>query len=142
MGLAPAACTELPPEGAKSPGSIALRLTLAQGAALTSVDYSITGNGITPITGTVSVAQSTVLAFQVGGIPAGTGYLLELTGTASDGSSCVGSNTFDVMADQVSSVVVEIACTQEPSSGNVQVGVEVNRCAAVTGLTALPRTLE
>src|ERR1051325_4456174 len=64
-------------------GAIGLAVTLSPGVTLNTVAYRITGNGITPITGNIDVsASSATVSLLVGGIPAGNGYLLELTGTS------------------------------------------------------------
>ena len=134
----PLACSDSGHRSGQGSGSVAMQLTLPDGSQIAAIEYSITGNSISPITGSVPVGNSTTVAFQVGGIPVGTGYTLALTATTSTGQACSGSAIFDIVAGQVNAVSVAINCGQANTSGNVHVEVEINRCAIVTSLSALP----
>src|SRR6185436_9998386 len=63
-------------------GALGLELTIGGGVVLTSVDYTVSGNGITPITGSIPVGASGATAsVLIGALPAGTGYTITMTGT-------------------------------------------------------------
>ena len=83
----------------ESTGTVGMQLTLPGGEQISSITWSITGpNGESaPVkSGTISVTNSTAIAFLVGGIPAGSGYTITITGTSSEGSvTCVGSAEFN-----------------------------------------------
>jgi hypothetical protein len=119
-------------------GSIGLDLQVG-GATLNQVSYTIVGPNNYSKSGTLNVADSTVLSAIVGGIPVGTGYTITLTGTTSDGAtSCSGSGTFDIVAHETAVVSVHLLCHQAAKTGSVQVGGTFNICPVVDGLTASP----
>jgi len=94
-------------------GSATMSITLPDGSQILEVRYTISGNGITPITGRVNVsgAGSTV-SFIVSGIPAGQNYLVELNAVSTDGSvTCTGRANFNIVAGQVTRVTVLLQCT-------------------------------
>ncbi|MES1165261.1 MAG: PKD domain-containing protein, partial [Verrucomicrobiota bacterium] len=120
-------------------GSVSVAVQLANGTALNSVSYSITGPSMFLKTGTVDVSGSTTIAATVGPIPAGAGYSIALSGTTSDGStSCAGSGTFTVVAHQVASVAVHLSCQQASHTGSVLVNGTLNVCPTIDGTGASP----
>src|SRR5262245_11271320 len=78
-------------------GSFQMSLTVGGGVQLSDVNYDISGNGFHKAA-TINVANSATLSTVIGGIPFGTGYLLQLT--AQDAghklAGCTGSATFDI----------------------------------------------
>src|SRR5215510_1989481 len=83
-------------------GSAEMAISLPAGASITTVSYKISGNGITPITGSVGLAGTTV-----SGIPVGTSYLVEFTAMSTDGTvSCAGQSHFDITANALTQVSV------------------------------------
>lgn len=119
-------------------GSLRAALTLPDGASIEAIEYSITGNGIAPLTGSVSVKDSSRATFRVGGIPAGQGYTISISTTTSDDQSCSGSAPFDIVASQTSSVSVAIQCGTGQTQGEVKVDASVSQCPLVVGLSASP----
>jgi hypothetical protein len=103
-------------------GNAKVALTLPNGATVNKVNYTITGNGITPITGSVDVSGvGATVSFLVSGIPQGTNYLVKLDATSTDGSTtCGGQANFNITAKQTTQVTVLLQCAGN-NSGRVQV---------------------
>src|SRR5436305_59405 len=89
-------------------GQALMSLSLPNGATVNSVAYTISGNGITPITGTVDVsAVGSKVSFVVSGIPQGNAYLVKLSAISTDGATtCGGQANFNIIAKQTTSVTV------------------------------------
>src|SRR5437016_5217801 len=78
-------------------GAVTVALTLSPGVTVNTVTYAITGNGITAITGSIDVTNSTHATALVGGVAAGNGYLLSMDATSTDGlTTCHGQTNFNV----------------------------------------------
>ena len=120
-------------------GSISALLALHGGITLNAVTYTITGaNGFTA-SGTVDLSSASALGFTVGGLPAGTGYTIALTGIATDGTtSCLGSSTFSVVAQATSQVAVHLECHQPSTTGSAGVTANDNVCPVIDGVSASP----
>ena len=118
----------------------AVRLQVPSGdLTLSSMDYSITGPGGYAQTGAIDLSHSTTVSVVVASIPAGAGYKVSLTGTASDGSTtCAGSADFAITAGTTSSVSVHIACQQPARTGDVAITGTINICPVIDGLSASP----
>jgi len=122
-----------------SGGEIALDLSLASGATLSAVGYTITGPGGYAKTGSIDVSKSTKVATTIGGIPNGSGYTISLSGTSSDGgTACNGSASFSVVAHQTTTVPVAILCKEQTRSGSVAVNGTLNICPVADGISANP----
>jgi cysteine-rich repeat protein len=118
-------------------GSTTMQITLPSGQTINSVQYRITGNSITPITGSVNVSgPGSTVSFLIGGIPQGMGYLVELTATTTDGvTTCGGQATFNVIAGQITQVTVALQCQGDNNGGVVVNGVW---CPTIASYTASP----
>lgn len=137
--VALAACTAGP--GDTGPvGTIDMSLTISPGVEVDLVTYEITGNGITPITGDIPVdAFGSTISAQIGGIPAGMGYLITLMATSVDGATqCVGSSTFDVVANDIANVTVSLLCGGADDFGSVIVNGEINLCPVISSYAVAP----
>ena len=108
------------PGAADGTGSLSLALTLPGGAQLASVSYTLTASGGGLVTllggganpGTVSVANSQAVSFQLGGVPAASGDSIALSATLTGGGTCQGSTAgFNVVAGQTSNVQVQMLCS-------------------------------
>jgi phospholipase C len=120
-------------------GDVAMELQLATGVSLNTVSYTLTGPGGFSRTGTLDVSHSNTVSGVLSGLPAGTGYSISLTGTASDGTTtCLGSATFDVAARQTTVVAVHLTCRQAPTTGSVALNGTVNICPVADGVSASP----
>jgi len=119
-------------------GSVGLELQVG-GATLNQVSYVIVGPADYSKSGTLNVANSTVLSAVLGGIPVGNGYTITLSGSTEGGAiSCSGSGTFDVLPHETSAVSVHLLCHQASTTGSVQVGGTFNVCPVVDGIMASP----
>jgi hypothetical protein len=139
-GLAPAVSHD------DGTGTVGARLTLAGGAQIDVVNYtvnSVTPSGVTVVsTGTVSVSHSNSIFFEVANIPAAPFGTDILTLTAADdaGDTCVGQSAlFGVTARQTTSVVVQLQChgTANQSGSAFVTGVTGN-CATWQSVATNP----
>jgi hypothetical protein len=121
-------------------GSVGLAVKLSPGVNVDKVDYKISGNGITPVTGSIVVSDpGASVSVLVNGLPAGMGYLVELSAVSSDGkTTCGGSSTFDIVANGSTSVTVALQCKTPKTTGSVVVGGTFNNCPALVSYTAAP----
>src|SRR5450755_2707916 len=88
-----------PVESTESTGAVGLSLDVGGGVVINSETYVITGPSGFSKTGTIDLSAATALSATIGGIPAGSGYTLTLSGSAADGTTnCTGSATFNVTA--------------------------------------------
>jgi hypothetical protein len=122
---------------------VGARLTLPGGEVINTLTWTITGpNGASTVvqSGTVSVANSLTVSFLVGGIPAGTGYTISVSGTSADGTvTCGGSATFGVTARQTTSVSLFLQCnTPGADAGSAQINGTTYACASAGSITAIP----
>jgi hypothetical protein len=119
---------------------LGLELTLGTGEQIDTVSYTITGPGGFTQTGTLNVSNSTILTAVLGGLPAGTGYVITLTATASDGgaANCVGTATFNVVANTTTTVPVTLRCTRPRNKGSVLINGTFNECPSIDTYGSLP----
>ncbi|HTQ05019.1 MAG TPA: hypothetical protein VMI54_14240 [Polyangiaceae bacterium] len=124
-------------------GSVGVALSLAGGATLASATYTITGPQAFTKTGTLDLEASGTLSAQIGGIPAATGYSIELDATSTDGgTTCAGSASFDVTAHTTTPVTVHLDCHQAAHTGSVLVNGVVNVCPVADGTAANPADID
>ncbi len=131
------------PLPADQTGSLGMALTLPGGETLSTINWVITGpNGATTVVqqGSDNVQNSAAISFLVGGIPAGSGYTIALSGTTTDGiSTCAGSAAFSVTARTTTSVTANVTCiAQAQDAGSVAVGGQIYTCATVNSISAMP----
>lgn len=120
-------------------GQLGVALALAPGSSLGIVNYTITGPNNFMKSGSFDVSHSSTLSATIGGLPAGMGYNITLSGTASDGATmCLGSATFDVMAHQTTAVTVHLTCHEPARTGSVSVNGTLNICPVADGVSATP----
>jgi hypothetical protein len=122
---------------------VGAQLTLPGGAVINALTWTITGpNGASTVvqSGTVNVANSMTVSFLVGGIPAGTGYTISVSGTSTDGTAtCAGSATFNVTARHTTSVSLYLQCsTRAPEAGSAQINGSTYTCASADFISASP----
>lgn len=137
VGLAAGCATG--PDPAK--GSMSLELVLAPGVMIDTVSWMISNppTGYSR-SGTVDVRFSDMLAFQVGEIPAGSGYTIALSAMSVDGAfRCAGSAEFEVGAQGTTPVNVVLYCSPAPGDeGTVVVTGTTQICANLSALEASP----
>ncbi len=142
LGLAPSACSEGKPIGSPagdSSGSVGIALQLGGGLTLNTVTYQIAGPAGFTKSGSIDVSNSGSISAVISPLPAGLGYSITLTGTATDGSTtCSGTGTFDVIARATSNVTVHLDCHAASRTGSVLVTGSINICPAIDGVSANP----
>jgi hypothetical protein len=131
-------------------GGVNLALTLPSGIVINSVMYTVSGGpGAVNETKTVDVTNSSVLKFQVGNLPVGSGYTISLAASTAGGQSCGASAPFAVTSNLNTSLSMTLTCGNSATSndnddaGDLNVNVDVTQtasttCPVVTGLSALP----
>jgi hypothetical protein len=126
-------------ESTESTGNVGLALSAAPGVTINTVDYSITGPNSFSKAGPIDVTDSTRISALIGGIPANSGYTIELSATASGASkSCNGRATFDVAAAATTDVTVHMQCRGAHTTGSVEVNGTLNVCPNIDELSILP----
>jgi len=119
-------------------GSIGL-LLVGGTVNISTLSYSITGPGGFTKSGSIDVSSSTKASFIIGGLPAGTGFTITLTGTSTDGSTiCGGSAPFNVTANSTTAVMLSLDCHQAPKTGSISVTGTFNVCPNLTAISANP----
>jgi hypothetical protein len=129
---------------AHTTGAVDLALMTSPGVTINTVSYTITGNGITPITGSIDVsAPGATVSLLISGIPVGTNYKIDLAATSTDGkTTCGGSANFDITAGGVTSVNVALQCRGPSVTGSVAVTGTINNCPVLTSYVVAPLTTE
>jgi hypothetical protein len=130
---------EKPPTADNAEGAVGLYLQLAPGLKLDKINYAISNPSGYSKSGVLELGGSNTLTAQIGGIPAGAGYSITLSGTASDGkTTCGGSATFAISAGMSTSVRVHLLCKQQGGTGSVVVGATLNVCPVIDAVSATP----
>jgi hypothetical protein len=129
--------------GADGFGTVGMNLTLPGGETLNAVSWVITGpNGASTVVqqGSTNIQNSQTIGFTVGGIPAGSGYSVSISGTTVDGTvTCAGSTSFSVTSRQTTSVTVLMQCgSPAPDAGSAAIGAQTYNCAVASGVSASP----
>ncbi|HVZ71349.1 MAG TPA: hypothetical protein VHJ20_03155 [Polyangia bacterium] len=93
-------------------GNVLLTATVDPQAPLQYVAYQITGVGLAEVTGGIGTPEpAPAFTRLVSHVPAGLDYAVHVNATSVDGqSSCEGSATFDVKANQTTLVGVHLSC--------------------------------
>jgi arylsulfatase A-like enzyme len=129
-------------DGAEQAGSLGVRLEVAPGVTLSTVAYTITGNGFVK-KGSIDTSGAPTISGRIGGIPAGTGYTLTLTATSTEGvTTFTGSATFDVTAGRTTSVDIHLRAAGTRGKGSVSVNGTLNVGPVIDELTVTPLTVE
>ena len=120
-------------------GTVTLDLRLPDGRLIQTANFTITGPNGFSRTGTINVGNSSTLTATIGGLPAGSGFLITLSAITTDGAvSCGGSSTFSVAAGMTASVTVPLTCQEAPRTGSVMVSGNLNVCPTIEGVGASP----
>jgi hypothetical protein len=117
-------------------GTVGLSLTIAQGVNVTSINWSISGPD--SYSGTANFGDAQSAEFVIGGIAAGTGYTVTLSGTDSNNDPCSGmSGTFSVAAGATTYVLESVTCL-EPTDATISPDVTTGSVAVEAGVSVVP----
>ncbi|MBW2404434.1 MAG: hypothetical protein JRF42_11675, partial [Deltaproteobacteria bacterium] len=121
-------------------GGLMIELELLDGTEIDEVSYSITGNGMEPMVGTINTsAPGSTASFEVFGILPGEDYTVMMTATSTDGeTSCSGSANFDVAVGVATEVMVMLNCKPNQELGGVRVNGKFNFCADLIKVVVSP----
>ena len=138
--VAAGACVGPPgPIASDDMGTVSASLMLSPTASLDTADYSISGPNMFARSGSIDVRNSQTISVTVGGIPAGSGYNVAITGTSTDSQiSCMGSATFAITPKMTTVVMIKIQCREPPKTGTVVIGGTVNICPLIDAIGANP----
>jgi hypothetical protein len=125
---------------AKCRSALVIGLELPTDGSVNQVAYSITGNGIDPITGTINVsAPQSTASVEVFGIPPDEDYLFTMFATSTSGEgTCQGSSWFDVTVGVSTEIDVFMNCKGSERFGSVRVNGKFNICAELTRVVVSP----
>jgi hypothetical protein len=128
------------PSAAKCNSALVVGLELPTDGSVNQVAYSITGNDIEPITGTINVsAPQSTASVEVFGIPPGQGYLFSMSATSTtETATCQGSSWFDVTVGVSTEIDVFMNCKGTERFGGVRVNGKLNLCAELTRVIVSP----
>jgi hypothetical protein len=126
--------------GDEQTGTIHLNLEVAPGVTISTLHWTITNSTVGfSQSGNVNEQFANVIDFQIGSLPAGSGYTIALSAASTDGSlSCAGSATFIVTAGSTTPVSVVLFCSGTADSGNVAITATTQICPSVAGISVLP----
>jgi hypothetical protein len=123
-------------------GEVAMAWQVATGINVTDLKYTITGSGTTagnnygPLDANIGDAMSA--EWVAGGITAGCGYTLSVSGVDSNNDPCSGTTgTFCVVPGQTTYEQISVVCL-EPTDGQVAADVNTGSVAVEAGITAVP----
>ena len=121
-------------------GSLNLNLELAEGIVINEVDWTLSGNGMDPMSGTIDTsAPGATASVEVFGLAPGENYLVELEATSEDGEvTCRGSAEFDVEVGVSTDVMVFLNCKRPARLGGVRVNGKFNICADLAKVVVSP----
>ncbi len=121
-------------------GSVGMRLSLPDGTLINSVTYSLTNGATTVQSGTLATNHSQSIDFQLGQVPAGSGYSITLSAASGDGGiTCLGSaGPFAVVAHSTVSEAVQLICqTGSNQNGNVFIDAVPAFCGTWTSVSTI-----
>ena len=133
-------CTH-PASHSESTGDFRFSLMLSSLAEIDAVAYTVSGNGIKPITGTIDVTGVNTTSAVISGLPAAMGYSFAATAASTDGKTkCVGNTTFSITDGSQTSANLILECTgpNESGTGVVRIDGSFDNCPVVTSLVAIP----
>jgi hypothetical protein len=138
VGAACDVARDAPPSG----NSVQIDFVNAGAFSVQSIDYTISGNGIVPLTGTISLTDpNSTPSIDVGGIPPALQYLLELRATPDDGSGqCYGAATFDVAPGRSVDVAISLVCSYPTTVRTIMVDGMTDYCPSLASYAASPTT--
>jgi hypothetical protein len=124
---------------AEAAGDLQLGLQLAAGTTLSSASYVITGPNAFVKSSSIDISNSTTLSAVIGGLPAGTGYSINIAATSTSGATnCAGAASFSVIAGGTTTVTVNLTCHEVPNTGSVSVNGVINVCPTIDSVSSAP----
>ncbi len=120
-------------------GKVTAALQLDPTRTLQAASYAITGPAMFARNGSIDVSNSTKVAATIGAIPAGTGYALTISATASDGvTTCNGTAPFAITAGMTTTVSIQIRCREPAKTGTIMIDGTINVCPLLDAIGANP----
>lgn len=116
-------------------GSVGVSLTIAQGLNVTSLSYTIS-NGSYSFSGTDPIGDAQSAEFVAGGIPAGSGYQINISGVDSNNDPCSGNATFNITAGATTYVVLSVVCIT-PTDATIPADVTTGAVAIEAGVSVV-----
>jgi 2',3'-cyclic-nucleotide 2'-phosphodiesterase/3'-nucleotidase len=124
-------------------GLLNLAVDGASTIVVDSVGYGLTGPEGYAKSGAIDTHDSATVSTVIGGIPAGTGYIISLSATSRDrATTCAGSAGFDIVSHTTTAVTVHLSCRQQPRTGSVSVNGTFNICPMIDAVSANPAAVQ
>jgi hypothetical protein len=123
---------------AESTGTVGMQVTLPDGSHIGTVSYTISG-GPTAKSGTFDVSKSNTVTAIIGGLAAGSGYIVSLSSISSAGYPCVGTaGPFTVKANATLPIAVVLTCHAPRRNGSILINGVVDVCPGIDSIDAAP----
>lgn len=112
MGLM-AACG--PASGSEAASTLVVHLTVAEDVDIDEVHWKISGGDMEDMMGTIDTsAPGSTASIELFGVPAGSGYLVEMEALTTDGDYfCKGGASFDVVTGIATPLDITLSCARE-----------------------------
>ncbi|HSZ83233.1 MAG TPA: hypothetical protein VLA14_13175 [Polyangia bacterium] len=125
-----------------SGSSVQIDFVNAGAFSVRSIDYTISGNGIEPLMGTISLTDpNSTPSIDVGAVPPGLQYLLELRAAPDDGSGqCYGAAAFDVARGRAVDVAISLVCSYPTPVRTIMIDGMTDYCPSLASYAASPST--
>jgi streptogramin lyase len=122
----------------ESTGTVGMQVTLPDGSHIGTVSYTISG-GPTSKSGTFDVSKSNTVSAIIGGLAAGSGYMISLSATSSAGYPCAGTaGPFTVKANATIPATVVLTCHAPRRNGSISINGVVDVCPGIDSIDAAP----
>src|SRR5580658_2713176 len=116
-------------------GSVTLSLTTGPGLNVTALNWAISGPYA--YSGNANIGDAQSFEFVVGGVNAGNGYTITLSGTDSQNDPCTGTSApFNVIAGATTYTEVSVTCL-EPTDATLAANVTTGAVAVEAGVTVV-----
>ena len=119
-------------------GSIQFALQVAPGVEVDTINYQISGPGMSTMTGSMDAGDGVGDTFvaALNGVPPGAERHVLLTANASNGATCSGDATAEVVADQTTMVTIVLLCRDH--NGTIGINGSFDQCPLIKSVIAAP----
>ena len=138
-----AGCGKGGSEESPSVGTAKMAVTMGE-YEVTEVDWTITDSEQAVVReGSIKVKDPMAkISTEIGGIPAGEGYVLALAAIIKEGDeevgTCAQSANFDIIAGETTMIEITLNCILKDENGGLNVKAEGNICPVIGYVTASP----
>lgn len=132
--------------GRAMPGAVSLGLKLSATTEFKTFTYALTGNGLPPVTGELSIDDATGPRVSIIGLPPGPDFSLALSAVSTDGkTTCSGMASVTVVAGETALANVLLECRMAAggvgaggAGGGAPAGGDFDHCPVLRSYVAAP----